>query len=411
MEPAINTRIHTLFHSQRVYIRLPVEPHVRARNFYLTGQTTLATFVVLLQPSRSQRPVSRGTFPMNMKAACRFNYGFTLVELLVVIAIIGTLVGLLLPAVQSARESARRSLCSNNLKQLALACQIFHDANKRLPPGMADDMPPFGQGRPAPFGGGNRGSSWMAYILSGIEEQALAAQIQFKDHSSFKYNAVIVGKSIPTFRCPSSPLGIWASQTLTAAVINPMRPSYVGISGAADSASNDILPGFVETRLRDIGGQGGILSGGGVLSPLSKTKFSDVTDGTSKCLLASEQSDYMVTADGSKKEWTAAEWGWMMGAAQSQLPLPSYGNSFFSITAIRYPINRNGQWTTGNGNCSSGVCSTTASNIPLNSAHAGGVSAAMVDGAVKFLVDATDLAVLARLATRDDGQPQAADDF
>jgi hypothetical protein len=29
---------------QRVYIRLPVEPHDQAGNFYLTGQTTLATF-------------------------------------------------------------------------------------------------------------------------------------------------------------------------------------------------------------------------------------------------------------------------------------------------------------------------------------------------------------------------------
>jgi hypothetical protein len=190
-----------------------------------------------------------------------------------------------------------------------------------------------------------------------------------------------------------------------------MRPSYVGISGAADSASNDILPGFVETRLNDIGNGGGILSGGGVLSPLSKTKFSDVTDGTSKCLLASEQSNYMVTADGSRKEWTAAQWGWMMGAVGLSSPLPSYASSLFSVTAIRYQINRNGQWTNGDGNCSDGVCATTASNLPLNSAHGGGVSAAMVDGAVKFLVDATDLAVLARLATRDDGQPGTTDDF
>jgi prepilin-type N-terminal cleavage/methylation domain-containing protein len=61
--------------------------------------------------------------------------GFTLVELLVVIAIIGVLVALLLPAVQAAREAARRTQCSSQLRQIALAFQLHHDAHHFFPSG------------------------------------------------------------------------------------------------------------------------------------------------------------------------------------------------------------------------------------------------------------------------------------
>ena len=60
--------------------------------------------------------------------------GFTIIELLVVIGIIGVLVALLLPGVQSAREAGRRAYCSNNVRQLARATALHHDALGYFPP-------------------------------------------------------------------------------------------------------------------------------------------------------------------------------------------------------------------------------------------------------------------------------------
>jgi prepilin-type N-terminal cleavage/methylation domain-containing protein len=82
--------------------------------------------------------------------------GFTLVELLVVIAIIAVLIGLLLPAVQAARESARRMACGNNVKQMSLAFQVYHDAKKRLPyPRSSNNL---------------RAHSWVVRMLPFIEQ-------------------------------------------------------------------------------------------------------------------------------------------------------------------------------------------------------------------------------------------------
>ena len=79
--------------------------------------------------------MSEGILMRTKSVRLRSRAAFTLIELLVVIAIIAVLVALIMPAVQAARESANRAKCQNNLKQLGLAAQEYHDAFNAFPAG------------------------------------------------------------------------------------------------------------------------------------------------------------------------------------------------------------------------------------------------------------------------------------
>jgi prepilin-type N-terminal cleavage/methylation domain-containing protein/prepilin-type processing-associated H-X9-DG protein len=111
---------------------------------------------------------------------------FTLIELLVVIAIIAVLIGLLLPAVQKVRESAARSQCTNNLKQMGIAFQAFHDNLGYLPAGGTNGFPN------AAAAGQSQTASWAFQILPFIEQNNV-------------YNAFGTASSVPikTYFCPS----------------------------------------------------------------------------------------------------------------------------------------------------------------------------------------------------------------
>jgi len=135
----------------------------------------------------------------------RSRRGFTLIELLVVIAIIAILIGLLLPAVQKVREAAARMSCSNNLKQLAIACHSYQDAkggDGTLPPAVIV-LPGYGW-----TDENGIGPTWSVLILPFIEQDNLYKQYQTSIQNNLnKVNDTswrgIGQNQIKTYRCPS----------------------------------------------------------------------------------------------------------------------------------------------------------------------------------------------------------------
>jgi len=154
---------------------------------------------------------------------------FTLIELLVVIAIIAVLIGLLLPAVQKVREASARSVCQNNLKQIALGAMSYESAYGRLPPGQLGAIA--GQSRDV-FDCQGYGS--LVFILPYVEQDAIARQLtntldlsslgnrprnQLWSNSSVDFG--LAQSRIKTFMCPSDEV-ISATETVNGVTIITM---------------------------------------------------------------------------------------------------------------------------------------------------------------------------------------------
>jgi prepilin-type N-terminal cleavage/methylation domain-containing protein/prepilin-type processing-associated H-X9-DG protein len=200
--------------------------------------------------------------------------GFTLIELLVVIAIIAILIALLLPAVQAVRETARRAQCVNNLKQMGLALQNYHDAMGTFPmsyaarsrfiDGATDTTPGWG---------------WGTMILSQLEQTSVYNAVNFVLPVEGTQNSTVVLSIISTYLCPSDPMpggpfGVTDKAGNVLALIGPT--SYAACVG------NDLTDST--TGLNNDG------LGNGVMFRNSGIRIAGITDGTSQTITIGERA-------------------------------------------------------------------------------------------------------------------------
>lgn len=307
-----------------------------------------------------------------------------MIELLVVIAIIAILIAVLLPAVQQAREAARRTQCKNNLKQLALAAHNYHDTHSSFPLNASASL---------------YGYSAHAQLLPFFDQANLHNLIDFNQPAQ-------LGLAwMPQMNPAIQPV---ASQPLAAM----MCPSDAGNPFYTDN-NGDIWAGG-SYLLNGGSGRGTNYCASrndGLFWRGSRTKFRDVTDGTSNTVFMAETlfgnrgPNTTVMLDHQRQMKRISAGGACSMDAELMPPLP----------ATRYEGVRAGAWilSTGFHAIIHGFL-TPNSELPdmthhgevvsgPRSLHMGGAQISLCDGSVRFVSENVNQEILRNAFARNDG--------
>lgn len=133
-----------------------------------------------------------------------------MLRILAAVVIAGLVIAVLLPARRTARGSAHRVQCSSNLKQIALAIEIYYDVYQAFPPAstVAADGTPL--------------HSWRTLILPYLEQGHVYKLIDLEKPWNDPANAAAFNTNLDIYRCPAGKTGnLPKGHTAYLAIVTP----------------------------------------------------------------------------------------------------------------------------------------------------------------------------------------------